>query len=161
MLKKYIPEVYGRSFIANTCSLLSVRETRRIEGDYVFTLEDWLNRRDFDDSIGRNNYYVDVHIGDSMNDERYEHYKRGETHGIPYRVLTPKGLTNLLVAGRTISTDALSFGSLRVMPVCLVTGEAAGLAAALATKQADRDVHKVDVQYLRKRLKEEGQMIDN
>jgi hypothetical protein len=158
-LKKYLPEVYGGSFIANTCSLLSVRETRRIEGDYIFTIDDWVARRNFDDSIGRNNYYVDVHIGDSMNDERYDHYKKGETHGIPYRTLTPKGLTNLLVAGRCISTDSLSFGSLRIMPACLVTGEAAGLAAALATKQSNQDVHQVDVQQLRKRLKEEGQYI--
>ena len=99
-LKKYIPEVYGNSFIVSTCSLLSVRETRRIEGDYVFTVEDWLERRNFDDSIGRNNYYIDIHIGTSMNDERYTHYKKGETHGIPYRILTPKGLKNVLVGGR-------------------------------------------------------------
>ena len=157
--KKYLPEVYGESFIVNTCSLLSVRETRRIEGSYIFTIEDWLNRKDFEDSIGRNNYYVDVHIGDSMNDERYEHYKKGETHGIPYRLLTPKNLANVLVAGRPISTDSMTFGSLRVMPPCLVTGEAAGLAAALAAKQADHNVHNVDVQFLRKRLKEEGQNI--
>jgi hypothetical protein len=158
-LKKYLPEVYGKSFIVNTCSLLSVRETRRIEGDYIFTIDDWVARRNFDDGIGRNNYYVDVHIGDSMNDERYDHYKKGETHGIPYRILTPKGLDNLLVAGRCVSTDSLSFGSLRVMPSCLVTGEAAGLAAALAAKQSNHNVHQVDVQYLRKRLKEEGQYI--
>jgi hypothetical protein len=158
-LKKYLPAVYGESFIANTCSLLSVRETRRIEGDYIFTIDDWVARRDFDDGIGRNNYYVDVHIGDSMNDERYAHYKKGETHGIPYRILTPGGLTNLLVAGRCISTDSLSFGSLRVMPPCLVTGEAAGLAAALASKQSGHNVHKVDIRQLRKRLKEEGQYI--
>ncbi|MDR0541475.1 MAG: FAD-dependent oxidoreductase, partial [Dysgonamonadaceae bacterium] len=50
--KKYMPEIYGDSFIVNTCSLLSVRETRRIEGDYIFTVKDWLARKDFDDSIG-------------------------------------------------------------------------------------------------------------
>ena len=157
--KKYMPEIYGDSFIVNSCSLLSIRETRRIEGEYIFTVQDWLARKDFDDSIGRNNYYVDVHIGDLMNDERYEHYKKGETHGIPYRILTPKGLTNVLVAGRPISTDSHAFGALRVMPPCLVTGEAAGLAAALASKQGDRNVHHVDVSLLRKRLKEEGQNI--
>jgi hypothetical protein len=158
-LKKYIPEVYGQSSIASTCSLLSVRETRRIEGDYIFSVEDWLARRDFDDSIGRNNYYIDIHIGAAMNDERYAHYKKGETHGIPYRILTPKGRKNLLVGGRCVSTDAIAFGSLRVMPACIVTGEAAGLAAAIAAKQANHDTHKVDTQHLRKRLKEEGQLI--
>jgi hypothetical protein len=157
--KKFMPEIYGDSFIVNTCSLLSIRETRRVEGDYIFTVDDWLARRDFDDSIGRNNYYIDVHIGEMMNDERYEHYKRGETHGIPYRTLTPKGLSNVLVAGRPISTDSMAFGALRVMPPCLVTGEAAGLAAALAAKQSAHDVHQVDVQQLRKRLREEGQNV--
>jgi hypothetical protein len=157
--KKYLPEIYGEAFLVNTCSLLSVRETRRIEGDYIFTIDDWLARKKFDDSIGRNNYYVDVHIGDKMNDERYEHYKKGETHGIPYRTLTPKGLTNVLIAGRPISTDALAFGALRVMPPCMVTGEAAGLAAALAAKQSNPNVHQVDVSHLQKRLKEERQYI--
>jgi len=158
-LKKYIPEVYGNSSIISTCSLLSVRETRRIEGDYTFTVDDWIARRNFDDSIGRNNYYIDIHIGTSMNDERYAHYKKGETHGIPYRILTPKKINNLLVGGRCVSTDAIAFGSLRVMPACLVTGEAAGLAAALASKQADHNVHRINTQHLRKRLEEEGQFV--
>ena len=158
-LKKYIPEVYGKSSVVSTCSLLSVRETRRIEGDYIFNVEDWIARRNFDDGIGRNNYYIDIHIGASMNDERYAHYKKGETHGIPYRILTPKGLSNLLVGGRCVSTDAISIGSLRVMPPCLVTGEAAGLAAALAAKQTNHDVRQVDIKHLQKRLKEEGQFI--
>ena len=158
-LKKFLPETYGNSTIANTCSLLSVRESRRIEGDYIFTLDDWLNRRHFDDEIGQNNYYIDIHKGTVMNDARYEHYKKGETHGIPYRILTPKGLVNLLVAGRPISTDPEAFGSLRIQPACLVTGEAAGLAGALAAKQSDHNVHNVDILLLRKRLKEEGQNI--
>jgi len=159
MLKKYVPEVYGQSSIVSTCSLLSVRETRRIEGDYIFNVEDWLSRRDFEDSIGRNNYYIDIHIGAAMNDQRYAHYKRGETHGIPYRILTPKGLKNVLVGGRCVSTDEIAIGSLRVMPPCLVTGEAAGLAAAIAAKLPDKDVHHVDTQLLRKRLTEEGQFV--
>ena len=64
-----------------------------------------------------------------------------------------------MVSGRTVSTDALSFGSLRVMPVCLVTGEAAGMAAALAAKQSNPNSHNVDVDILREKLKKEGQSI--
>lgn len=64
-----------------------------------------------------------------------------------------------MVAGRCISTDEYAFGSLRVMPACLVTGEAAGLAGALAVRSEKPDVHEVDVTLLRKRLKEEGQNI--
>lgn len=61
------------------------------------------------------------------------------------------------MAGRCISTDEEAFGSLRVMPPCLVTGEAAGMAAVHAIKQTRNDVHKIDTVLLRKRLKEEGQ----
>lgn len=158
-LKKHLPQVYGKAYIVNTFDLLGVRETRRIEGDYTFTVDDWLARREFDDSIGRNINYIDIHIGSVINDFRYAHYKKGESHGIPYRILTPKGKTNLLVAGRPVSTDEIAFGSLRIMGCCLVTGEAAGIAAAMAAKQAGHDVHAIDVARLRKRLLEEGQVI--
>lgn len=153
MLKDYQPQVYGNGFIVKTASLLGIRESRRIEGDYIFTIHDWLERRSFDDEIGRNCYFVDIHI------PGYEakHYGKGESHGIPYRILTPKGKKNLLTAGRCISADEEALGSLRVMPPALVTGEAAGMAAALAAKQSRPDVHQVDVDFLRKRLREEGQ----
>lgn len=155
-LKENAPAVFANSYLAGTGALVGIREGRRIKGDYVFTVEDWLERRSFGDEIGRNSYYIDVHKQDA---KRYARYKKGESHGIPYRCLTPKGLKNVLVAGRCISADYQSFGSIRVMPVCLVTGEAAGLAAALAYQQSNNDVHKVDTQFLRKRLKEEGQYL--
>lgn len=155
-LKEYEPDIFANSYLSGTGALLGVREGRRIKGDYVFTVEDWLARRTFEDEIGRNSYYIDVHKKDV---QQYARYKKGESHGIPYRCLTPKDLKNVLVAGRCISSDYQSFGSIRVMPVCLVTGEAAGLAAALACWQSNSDVHQVDVQFLRKRLKEEGQYL--
>ena len=153
MLKDYQPQVYGNSFIVKTASLLGIRESRRVEGDYVFTIDDWLARKSFDDEIGRNCYFVDIHTGG------YEakHYGKGESHGIPYRILTPKGKKNLLTAGRCVSCDEEALGSLRVMPPSLVTGEAAGLAAALTARQSAPDVHQVDTGLLRKRLREEGQ----
>lgn len=152
-LKEVQPQTFGNAFLIKTASLLGVRDSRRIEGDYIFTEEDWRARRTFDDEIGRNCYYIDVH----KPGHKATRYKKGESHGIPYRCLTPKGLKNVLVAGRCISTDEEAFGSLRVMPPCLVTGEAAGMAAVHAMKQTGSDVHKIDVGFLRKRLKEEGQ----
>jgi hypothetical protein len=88
--------------------------------------------------------------------ERVAHYGEGESHGVPYRCLTPKGLRNVLVAGRPISADRAVHGSIRVMPPCLCTGEAAGLAAALAAQEKEPDVHAVDTDRLRARLREEG-----
>ena len=122
-LKELQPKTFGSAFVVKTASLLGVRDSRRIEGDYTFTFQDWLERKTFEDEIGRNCYYIDVH----KPGHKETRYKKGESHGIPYRCLTPKGLKNLLVAGRCISTDEEAFGSLRVMPPCLVTGEAAGM----------------------------------
>ena len=155
MLKEFRPETFGNSFLSKTAIIPGIRDSRRIEGDYIFTVDDWMARKTFDDEIGRNAYFIDVHKAG------YEeiHYGKGESHGIPYRCLTPKGVKNLLTAGRCISTDEHAFGSLRVMPCCLVTGEAAGLAASLARIQSKNDVHQIDVQFLRKRLKEEGQYL--
>lgn len=152
-LKEFQPKTFGGAFLVKTASLLGVRDSRRIEGDYIFTVKDWEARKTFEDEIGRNCYYIDVH----KPGHKETRYKKGESHGIPYRCLTPKGLKNVLTAGRCISTDEEAFGSLRVMPPCLVTGEAAGMAAVHAMKQSKSDVHKIDINLLRKRLKEEGQ----
>ncbi len=161
-LKKYAPEAFANAYIAQTGPLLGIRESRRVACDYQLTIADFLARRSFPDEIGRNSYYVDVHHslaelkgvqeGSFDSNARYERYGAGESHGIPYRSLLPRGLGNLLVAGRIIDCDPLIFGSVRVMPPCLVTGEAAGLAAALATDQADIDVHAVDVSKLQEKL---------
>ncbi|MDR1335445.1 MAG: FAD-dependent oxidoreductase [Tannerella sp.] len=153
-MREYQPKTFGGAFLVRTGSLLGVRDSRRIEGDYIFTQDDWMQRRSFEDEIGRNSYYIDVHKHREVKPPRYG---KGESHGIPYRCLTPRGLKNVLTAGRCISTDEEAFGSLRVMPPCLVTGEAAGMAAVHAIRQSKNDVHGIDVPFLRKRLKEEGQ----
>ena len=156
-LKEFDSEAFADAYLSATASAMGIRESRRIKGDYTFTVQDWLDRREFEDNIGRNCYYIDVHKADGAS---YPRYKKGESHGIPYRCLTPKGLSNVLVAGRCISTDQASLGSLRVMPPAMVTGEAAGLAAALASRQGKPDVHGVDILRLRQRLIEEGQRVD-
>jgi len=168
-LAEFYPQAFGNSFLVQTGAMLGVRESRRIVGNYVLTLEDYVARRTFDDEICRNSYFIDVHakVREAFNDVKAAHkweettfrYGVGESHGIPYRCLTPKGLTNVLVAGRSISAEQIVQGSVRVMPCCLAMGEAAGIAAAHAAKLPTNDVHAVDVQNLRKRLKEEGAYI--
>ncbi|OJU10496.1 MAG: hypothetical protein BGN88_05065 [Clostridiales bacterium 43-6] len=131
------------------------------------TVEDYLARKSFPDEVYRNNYFIDIHTtpeeagqvrsGETLFvEERFERYKDGESHGVPYRCLTPKGLKNVLVAGRSISTDRITQGSTRVMPSCLCMGEAAGMAAKFAVDMAEADVHRVDTDRLRDRLREEG-----
>ena len=158
-LKKYDAAAFGEASLAETASLCGIRESRRVRGDYVLTAEDYLARRSFPDEIGRNCYYLDIHMTAAERQATGitpSRYAKGESHGIPYRCLVPQGLKNLLTAGRCISTDRAVNGSTRVMPVCLVTGEAAGTAAAMAVKKEDIDLHSLDVVALRRTLKENG-----
>jgi len=165
-MAEFVPAAFGDAFLCATGSLIGIRETRRILGDYVLTLDDYVARRSFPDEICRNSYFIDIHrsVGETELEqkgeldmgERCAHYGPGESHGIPYRCLTPKGLHNVLVAGRSISCDRAVQGSVRVMPVCLAMGEAAGIAAAMGASLPERDVHAVDVEKLRDRIREEG-----
>jgi hypothetical protein len=156
---EFFPEAFANAFLAATGSLMGVRESRRILGDYYLTVEDFRDHRSFPDEICRNCYFVDIHPRPGQPQPESEasliHLEPGESHGIPYRCLTPRTLRNVLVAGRSISTDRAVQGSTRVMPVCLCTGEAAGLAAALAAGSGG-DVRGVDPERLRTRLRQVG-----
>jgi len=165
-LAEYCPEAFGNAFLVSTGSVVGIRETRRIVGDYVLTLDDYLARRTFNDEICRNSYFIDVHHAkaevEAHINSRQEgieptiRYATGESHGIPYRCLIPKGIRNVLVAGRSISCERSVQGSVRVMTVCLAMGEAAGMAAAHAALLPDNDVHAIDVAALRNKLREAG-----
>lgn len=166
---EYLP-AFAEATLVATGSLLGVRETRRILGDYYLTVDDYLARRSFPDEICRNAYGIDVHLSREVNlelckksiaelKERNRNasrsLNRGESFGVPYRCLTPRGLRNVLVAGRCVSADREAYGSVRIMACCLNTGEAAGLAAALAAAGSG-DVHAVDTAALRQKLKANG-----
>jgi hypothetical protein len=165
-LARFHPAAFGRAFLVETAALMGVRDSRRVTGDYIITLNDYLARRTFPDEIARNAYYIDQHPdtpADACGKQARETwekstfcYKPGESHGIPYRSLTARGLRNVLVAGRCISADLAVQASVRVMPVCLVTGEAAGVAAAIAANKHGGDVRAVDAASLRARLREHG-----
>ena len=164
-LKEYYPSAFAASFLSATAPVMGIRESRRVVGEYTITLEDFLARRTFEDEIGRNSYYIDVHqseserekgnSGEFNSDMRVEHYGPGESHGIPYRSLVPLGAGNLLTAGRNVSCDHLVLGSVRVMPTALVTGQAAGTAAAMIALEG-LNTHTLDVQKLRAKLREDG-----
>ena len=166
-LAEFHPKAFANAYLVMTGMLMGIRETRRIVGDYLLTVEDYLARRSFPDEICRNSYFIDVHWTPSEArktgadfykkfERKAMHYAAGESHGIPYRCLTPRRLKNVLVAGRSISCERQVQGSVRVMPVCLAMGEAAGVAAALACRQRVPDVHAVDTGVLRRRLRKAG-----
>lgn len=138
---------------------IGIRETRRVTGDYVLNIDDFLSRAVFEDEIGRYAYPIDIHSGKNTAEGYAEYerkfarlrYEKGESYGIPYRSLLVKDFDNLLTAGRCISTDRSMQASVRVMPCCFITGEAAGIAAALAAV-SDADTRHVDVARLQERL---------
>lgn len=161
-LIRYFPEAFGNSYLIATGNMMGIRESRRVIGDYVLTVEDYVARRVFEDEIGRSCFEMDVHVPKDPEraarlrqaiEQKGVRYQPGDSFGIPYRCLTPKSLRNVLVAGRAISCERLVMGSVRIMPVCLVTGEAAGVAAARAVDLPDNDTHAVDTVELRSRLK--------
>jgi len=152
-----------------TGSLLGVRETRRIRGDYVLSLDDYKRRATFPDEIGRYCYPIDNHPVRPGKETYAQHrkefdetlrYAKGESYGIPYRILTPRGLTNVLVAGRCVSADRMVHGSIRVMPGCFITGEAAGVAAAIAADRG-QEPRAIQVADLQARLKKLGAYLPN
>jgi len=165
--KEYLKGFENMELVA-TGSLLGLRETRRILGEYLLCLEDFKRRAVFADEIGRYCYPVDIHPTrpDQAEFERFLdewkslRYGPGESYGIPYRALVPKGLSNVLVAGRCISADRYLQGSVRVMPGCYITGQAAGVAAALAAERQGR-TRDVDVAALQARLLRLGACLPN
>ena len=86
--------------------------------------------------------------------------KKGESYGIPYRILVPRKINGLLSAGRCVSADRKVFASLRVMPGCYITGMAAGMAAALAA-ETETPVRSINVTELQRRLKLTGAFLPN
>jgi len=148
--------------LSATAGLLGVRETRRILGDYILSFEDYTTRASFPDEIGRFAYPVDIHAAttDPTAQKRVEQELRetrlgkGESYGIPYRSLLVRGFRNLLVAGRCMSADRQMQSSIRVMPGCLLTGQAAGAAAGLAV-EGEVPIREVDTRVLREVLREQ------
>ena len=150
-LKKYVPG-YENAWVDKVAPYLGARETRRIVGEYVLNRDDILKCRRFDDAVCAASYPIDLH-----------HPKGGDCtlewcpdcYDIPYRCLVPKGIGNLLLAGRCISTTHEAMASTRVMSICMATGEAAGKAAKISVQSCVQPA-KVDVKQLQKELKEEG-----
>lgn len=140
-----------------TASEIGVRESRKIIGDYCLTQEDLLACRKFEDSICACNYDIDIHSPDGGGASHY-FFAPGEYYTIPYRCLTPKGMNNMLVAGRCISSTHEAQASFRIMPVCCCLGQAAGTAASLA-KNNRCDIRKISISELQNLLVQHGAKI--
>ncbi|MDD5602627.1 MAG: FAD-dependent oxidoreductase [Eubacteriales bacterium] len=134
-----------------------VRETRHFEGEYKMNVADILLQREFEDTIGKGCHPIDIH---PLPNEVKEIPQKDEWYfNIPYRCLVAKGVDNLLLAGRCISSTREAAGCTRPTIPCMVSGEAAGTAAAICVNENVGAARDIDVQILRKQLREQGARI--
>ena len=132
--RQHVPGFAGAR-IAATATQIGVRESRRISGDYTLTADDVLSARTFEDAVARSAYPIDIHNprGSGTTTRRLP---AGASYEIPYRCLLPRGVEDLLVAGRCISTTHEALASTRLTPTVMTLGQAAGTAAALSLRHA-------------------------
>lgn len=131
------------------------RESYRIEGETVITVNDYRSGRYFEDAICYAFYPVDLH---TKNGVRPEPLKPGTVPTIPLSALIPKGSKNIVVAGRCVSSDRLANSGLRVQAPCMAMGQAAGCAAAIAAKDGTTP-GQVPLAKLHALLKEHGAIV--
>lgn len=135
--KKYMPG-FKNAYVTRICNEARLREGRRIMGDYYLTRDDVVNSARFYDVIGLSSFPAGGHHVASNETLALKpgqpsgRIKSGGTHDIPYRCLVPKKVEGLLVAGKHISTDRDAYH--RFLQQTMVTGQAAGSAAALCVK---------------------------
>ncbi len=134
---------FEEAWMIDTAWQIGVRCTRRIEGEHRLTFADMQARRRYEDSVALGNDFRDPDL----------------VYEIPLGSLIPRGLDNVLVAGRCISSDAEAMEPLREIHCCWTMGEAAGTVAALA---ADRNgsVREVPVDQARELLTDAGAVVD-
>lgn len=147
---------FRESYVVDTASLLGIRETRRILGEYQLTEDDVAEGREFEDGIARNFFPIDIH-GPRSNPGGYTWIvPRGNgTYTIPVRCLIPRKVDGLVVGGRCISTTHVAFGSTRSMPCCIATGQAAGVTAAISADKG-RPARTLDHRQIQQALQAQG-----
>ena len=136
--RKHAPG-FGNAFLMLGAPQIGVRHSRRITGIGRVTRADWVAGRVWDDEIG---------VSTSLS-------PKFSNVSVPYGALVPTGLNGVLAAGRHISSDANSHTFLREIPQCWMTGQAAGIAAALAANSGLQP-RNVDPRKIQRELLKQG-----
>ncbi len=142
------------SYVVDIAPQIGIRETRRIVGGYQLTQDDVLGNADFDDTIGVNGWPVEAHVAGDVEFRFAPEGSRG-FHQLPYRMIVPQQVGNLLVVGRSASMTQGGQSSGRVTGPCFAMGQAAGTAAALALS-GGTDAADIDVSALQAQLATDG-----
>ena len=152
-LRKYVPG-FEESYVVQSGVQVGVRETRRILGEYQLDVNDVLGARRFDDAIARGAYPVDIH-NPKGSGTVLRRLPPGEAYDIPLRCLLPRNTERLIVAGRCISGTHEAHSSYRVMPIVMATGQAAGVCAAIASREG-KTPREVAVRAVQRELLRQG-----
>lgn len=139
-------EGFENSVLLASAPKIGVRESRMVKGLYTITADDIIGCKKFEDSIARGNYEIDIHSPDGTG-TKLVYLERGNYYTIPYRALVPTKASNMLVAGRCISSTHEAQSAYRIIPICTCIGEGAGLAISLAAKN-NTDTQSVNIDEL-------------
>jgi hypothetical protein len=139
--------------------LMGVRETRRIEGDYVLSVADLTSGKAFEDTIGFSSYGWDLPDPKKPSLQPMHGMKKSPFTPIPYRIMVPRPVTNLICPGRAVSVERDVLGPLRVMAPVMAMGEAAGCAAVQVAAKGI-PFSQVEVTALRSTLRARGAIVD-
>ncbi len=135
--REAMPQAMRDAYLYDISPQFGARCSRRLEGEYVMTQLDFAVNREFEDVIA---WHSTV-----MSEVPIE---------IPYRCILPKNVENLLAPGRHVSADPYAIGALQLIPQCVGTGQAAGVASAVALKEGTT-VHNVNIKRVQKILSQE------
>ena len=131
------------------------RESYRIEGETVITVDDYISGRVFDDAVCYAFYPVDLHTRSGV---KPKPLARGTVPTVPLSALVPKGSRNIIVAGRCVSSDRLANSGLRVQASCMAMGQAAGVAAALAVEHGTTPL-EIPLTEIHRHLRDHGAIV--
>ena len=140
---------FENAYLVKTGCQIGVREGRRVIGDYVLTKEDVLGGKKFHDAIVRCGQPIEDHH--SGKDTRWIYVKDYGFYEIPYRCLVPRGLDNVLTAGRCLSASHDAHASARSSGTAMGMGQAAGMAAVMALNKGN-NVKDIEISELKNKL---------
>jgi hypothetical protein len=167
IFRKHFPGLAGAEIKA-IAPTLGIRETRRIKGAFRLTTEDLTRGRRFEDTVGFSIYGWDLPdpkrpsvqpLVDESTGGYINKVDKALSTPIPYRVMVPQPIENLVTPGRSISVERDVLGPLRVMAPSMAMGEAAGTAAALMMENGV-SAAAVDIGRLKERLRSCGAIVD-
>ena len=147
-LFRRVDPAFKNCYLAYTAPICGTRETRHIIGSHILTGEEYLNQVHFEDAVARSAHPIDIH---SAYDTRQRITFLKDAAYIPYRSMIVPGFDNLIVPSRCLSADETASASIRVQAPIMCLGQAAGLAAAMCTKD-HISIHDVDIPTLRQTL---------